>query len=110
MVGRKKSEMEWEKMRFKCLECGRETEPLKITREGIPIRVWKCLHCNFAITHPEDAERLLLKEKGVRATVGKVGSQTIIRVPAVVREYYHLDRIKKILLKPVSDKKLVIEI
>jgi len=102
--------MDWEKMRFKCLECGSETKPTKISREGFVIRVWKCTKCNFAITHPEDAERLLLKERGVKATVGKVGNQTVIRIPAAVREYYHLDKLKEILLKPVNDKELMIEL
>jgi len=110
MGGKRESKMEWGKMHFKCLECGSETKPATITREGLQIRVWRCVKCNFAITHPEDAERLLLRERGVKATVGKVGSQTVIRVPAVVREYYHLDRIKEIVLKPLNNKKLVVEI
>jgi antitoxin component of MazEF toxin-antitoxin module len=38
-----------------------------------------------------------------------VGKQTVIRIPAAVREYYHLDKIKEILLKPVNDKELLVE-
>jgi hypothetical protein len=109
MAGKKESKMEWEKMQFKCLECNSEMKPTKITKEGTTIRTWKCTKCNFAITHPEDAEKLLMRERGVKATVGKVGKQTVIRIPAAVREYYHLDKIKEILLKPVNDKELLVE-
>ena len=104
------TDMEWEKINFTCPECGSETKPTKITKDGFVIRAWKCVKCNFAITHPEDVERLLMSKQGVKGTVSTVGTQTVLRVPASVRECYHLDRTKGILFKPINSKQLMVEV
>jgi len=62
------------------------------------------------MTHPDDSKLILLREKGIRTSIGKLGRQTILRIPAEIREMYKLDTVKDVMLKPIDGKKLIIEV
>ena len=57
----------------------------------------KCPKCGGEMLHPEDTQLVLeLKKTGeIQATVSQIGRQTVIRVPALIRDYYGLDQRKQ---------------
>ncbi len=94
----------------RCPTCNSLTRIKKVEIDGFQIRVYKCKKCGFTITHPDDSELLFLKDKGIKTSVGKLGRQTIIRIPAKIREIYSLDKKKHVKIKPKGKKKFEVEI
>jgi len=50
------------------------------------------------------------KKKIIEGKVGKIGRQTVIRVPTLIRDYYGLDKIEKVILRPKSAKELTLKV
>ena len=102
----------WKRARLECHRCGVLVEPVIITFGGQEVRGWRCPKCGEEILHPQDAQLAfeLSKRKTIEARVSRVGRQTIIRIPATIRDYYGLDKVDKVALKPKSPKELIVKI
>lgn len=105
-------ELPWKEAGLECHKCKVLTEPVTVSYGGYEIRGWRCPKCGEEMLHPEDAQFVLeLKKTGkIEATVSRIGRQTVIRVPALIRDYYRLDKSRSIILKPKDKQELTIEI
>jgi len=106
----KKKAGEPEQPLMKCMRCNGRLSERAEEAQGMRVRVWKCGKCGFSIAHPEDMRKLLMREKGVQASVGKVGRQTVIRIPASIRDMYALHKKKFVKIIPKSDAEVLIEV
>ncbi|MDI6859963.1 MAG: hypothetical protein QMC85_05670 [Methanocellales archaeon] len=105
-------EMEWPSKGPNCPECRKPTEPTKYRDRNLLLRAWKCTDCGFMILHPLDANFMLKlkKEKEFEVKVGALGKTQIIRIPALLRDYYHIEKGKKVLIEPKSSTEFTVKV
>lgn len=105
-------EFPWKDAGLECYRCGVVTDPVMVIVKGYGVRGWRCPKCGEEMLHPQDAQLALrlAKEEKIEARVSQLGRQTIIRVPALIRDYYGLDKLEKVTLRPRSSKELVLEV
>ena len=105
-------EFPWKDAGLACYKCRAEAEPVRLTYQGCEVRGWRCPKCGEEMLHPEDTQLVLeLKKTGqIQATVSQIGRQTVIRVPALIRDYYKLNRRNKVIMKPKGEHELAVEV
>jgi len=91
-----------------CLSCGNATKLISEKKGEFEIRSYVCKKCGWKMTHPDDAKLILMRQSGVKTSIGKLGRQTILRIPASIREMYKLDSVREVTLKPISRNKFEI--
>ena len=88
---------------MKCFKCGK---PMKYVRgmkfNDYKIDGWKC-SCGEIYYNPEQAQKILLlnklKKKAIRAKLGKIRSNLILRLPKDVETALDLEKGEDVLIK-----------
>lgn len=64
------------------------------------------------ILHPLDADFMLKlrKEKEFEVKVGELGKTQIIRIPALLRDYYHIEKGKIVRIEPKSSTEFTVKV
>ncbi|MFA5246359.1 MAG: hypothetical protein WC408_00525 [Candidatus Micrarchaeia archaeon] len=86
-----------------CVKCGSKAKPAKTTFQGMSISGWKCAKCGEIYYDPAQAQRILvlhkLEHEELKAKLGRVKSNLILRIPKAVEECLGLKEGEKIRLK-----------
>lgn len=96
-----------------CHVCNKKMEKKVFNIHSCKVRGWECPNCKEAVLYTEDAQKVLMLnklKKGLPVKVGQLGNSLIIRLPAEITEFYHIEKGKNILLKTDSLEKLEIEV
>lgn len=97
---------------MKCLNCNERME----YRENLKFNQyrlsgWKCASCGEIYFNPEEAEKILLlnklKKQVIRAKLGRIRSNLILRLPKDIEEVLNLKKGKEVSMR-VEGKNLVI--
>lgn len=82
-------------------ECGENALETQTIWKGIKVRAWKCRKCGEELIHPIDAQRALeidraRKSKELTVKMRRVGKSSVITVPHVLKEIYHIKEGRKV--------------
>ena len=104
--------MRWPSKGPDCPECRKPTRATKYKDGDLLLRAWKCSDCGFMILHPLDADFMLKlrKEKEFEVKVGELGKTQIIRIPALLRDYYHIEKGKIVRIEPKSSTEFIVKV
>ena len=101
-----------DKLKLTC-ECGGLAEKTQLLWKGIAVRGWRCKKCGEELIHPLDAQRVLeISRAGKKLTVKfrKVGQSTVITVPQIITEKFHIKEGATAKWGVKGENKFVIEI
>ena len=98
---------------IKCQKCSKPMEKRTVKIEGESVRAWRCSRCNEEILHPEDAQRVLLKNKlkrGIAVKIGKVGRRLVVTIPKEIAEFLSMEKGCTVVARIADERKVVFEL
>lgn len=96
-----------------CPKCGGWAKPAKLHFQSFDIDGWKC-KCGEEYFHPAQAQRILLLNKlekqAIKAKVGQIRSNLIIRVPKQIQEALNLKKGEEVKLRVLNFHKIEVAV
>jgi transposase-like protein len=98
---------------MKCLNCSGKMEyKSNLKFNQYELSGWKCKNCGETYFNPEQAEKILLinklKKQIIKAKLGRIRSNLIIRLPKDIEEVLGLKKGKEVSLE-LDENKLIIK-
>jgi hypothetical protein len=94
---------------LECAICGRIAKEAELEFNGKAISGWKC-ECGEEYFEPAQAERILLlnklKNSDLKAKVGQIRSNLIVRIPKEVEKALELRKGEELKIKVASKQKI----